>query len=160
MTPSTTGPSISGPSIGGTAPAQVHRVVRLLQVNLGLSALLALLFAVFHQQLLDFQVARLGGPVPDGVREGLSAGLWSRVATVAIIAIVYFFLIRRLRAGHRRAYIRVLVLSVASLLGVAYLALSGQYPIWVDAEQVVQGLVLLTLLWAVTRPQVRSYFAK
>ena len=36
---------------------------------------------------------------------------------------------------------------------------SGQYPAWVDVEQVVQAVVLLAILWTVTRPAVRRHFA-
>jgi len=54
----------------------------------------------------------------------------------------------------------VLIISVVSLLGIAYLLYSGQYPAWVDVEQGVQALVLIALLWAVTRPAVRAHFAK
>ncbi len=145
------------------APPELHRVIQLLLVNLGLSAVLALLFAAFHDSLLTYQVSRLRLPPSAdvaAVREGLSIGLWSRVVTVVVIAVVYVFLIRRLRLGRRRAYLRVLILSVISLLGVGYLVFSAQYPAWVLVEQGVQALVLLALLWAVTRPAVRSHFAR
>jgi hypothetical protein len=145
------------------APAELHRVVTLLRVNLALSALLAVLVAVFHTALLNFQMQRLALPTSadtTGAREGLSIGLWSRVITVVVIAAVYVVLIRRLRAGRRRAYLRVLILSVVSLLGIGYLVFSAQYPAWVLVEQAVQALVLLALLWAVTRPAVRRYFAR
>jgi hypothetical protein len=145
-----------------TPPPELGRVITLLLVNLALSAVLAALFAVFHATLLDYQVARLALPASAdtaAVRASLSAGLWSRAFAVVIVGVVYVFLIRRLRRGVRRAYIRVLVISAASLLGIVYLATSGQYPSWVLVEQVVQALVLLTLLWAVTRPAVRRYFS-
>jgi hypothetical protein len=121
----------------------------------------AVLFAAFHDTLLDYQVAHLALPASaDGaaVRASLSAGLWSRAFAVIIVGVVYVFLIRRLRRGVRRAYFRVLVL--VSLAGIVYLATSGQYPSWVIVEQVVQALVLLALLWAVTRPAVRSHFSR
>ncbi|MFC4947260.1 hypothetical protein [Pseudonocardia sp. GCM10023141] len=144
-----------------TVPAELNRVITLLLTNLGLSAVLAALFAIFHNTLLDHQMGRLA-PAPgtdvDAVRTGLSVGLWSRVITVLVVAVVYVFLIRQLRAGKRRAFVRVLILSVASLAGIAYLALSGQYPWWVVIEQIVQALVLVALLWAVTRPVVRGHF--
>lgn len=146
-----------------TAPVELRRVITLLLVNLGLSAVRAVLFAVLHNSLLDYQIQQLGlppGTDDSGVREGLSVGLWSRVVTVVIIAVVYVILIRRLRTGKRRAYLRVLVLSVVSLLGIGYLVFSAQYPAWVLVEQGVQALVLLSLLWAVTRPAVRRHFAR
>lgn len=94
------------------------------------------------------------------MRASLSAGLWSRAFAVIIVGVVYVFLIRRLRRGVRRAYFRVLVLSVVSLAGIVYLATSGRYPSWVLVEQVTQALVLLALLWAVTRPAVRGHFSR
>ncbi|GAA3108386.1 hypothetical protein GCM10010464_84100 [Pseudonocardia yunnanensis] len=146
-----------------TPPPELRRVIALLLVNLGLSAVLAVLFAAFHDTLLDYQVAHMALPASaDGaaVRASLSAGLWSRAFAVIIVGVVYVFLIRRLRRGVRRAYFRVLVLSVVSLAGIVYLATSGQYPSWVLVEQVIQALVLLALLWAVTRPAVRGHFSR
>lgn len=133
-------------------------MIVLLLVNLGLTAVLAALFAVFHNALLDYQLAHSATDTP-AVRDALSVGLWTRVFTVLIVGVVYVFLIRQLRRGKRRAFVRVLILSVVSLVAITYLALSGQYPVWVVTEQVLQALVLLTLLWAVTRPAVRSHFA-
>jgi len=138
-----------------TSPA-LRRVITLLLVNLGLSALLAVLFLIFHNVLLDYQLAHSPAGTP---REALAVGLWSRAAGVVVIGLVYVVLVRRIRAGHRRAFFRVLIISVVSLAAIAYLLSTGQYPWWVDAEQVVQALVLLTLLWAVTRPAVRAHFA-
>jgi hypothetical protein len=45
--------------------------------------------------------------------------LWSRLVTVAIIGVVYVLLIRSLRPGRRRAHLRVVILSVAGLGGIA-----------------------------------------
>jgi hypothetical protein len=157
----TTAPT-GGSAASANPPRELRRVITLLLVNLGLSTILALLFLVFHNALLDYQVAHLN--LPPGadvasVRAGLSAGLWSRVAGVVIIGIVYVFLLRRIRAGHRRAFFRVLIISVVSLAGIAYLMTSGQYPVWVDVEQALQAVVLIALLWAVTRPAVRAHFS-
>ncbi|GAA4541556.1 hypothetical protein [Pseudonocardia xishanensis] len=139
-----------------TAPPELRRVTTLLLVNLGLSALLALLFLIFHSVLLDYQAAHIGAGAD---REALSIGLWSRVGGVVVIGLVYVVLLRRIRAGHRRAFVRVLIISVVSLLGIAYLLSTGQYPVWVEVEQAVQAVVLVALLWAVTRPAVRAHFA-
>lgn len=139
-----------------TAPPELRRVTTLLLVNLGLSALLALLFLLFHNALLDYQLAHSPAGTP---REALAIGLWSRAGGVVVIGLVYVVLLRRVRAGHRRAFFRVLILSVVSLAAIAYLLSTGQYPWWVDVEQAVQAVVLLALLWAVTRPAVRAHFA-
>lgn len=144
------------------APAPIRPVIVLLLVNLALSAVLALLFVLFRGPLVDYALAHTSLPPGSdvaGAREGLSVGMVSRAVTVAIVAVVYVFLIRGLLAGRRRAWIRVLILSVASLAGIGYIVFSGLYPAWVDVEQGVQAAVLLGLLWAVTRPGVRAHFA-
>jgi hypothetical protein len=45
-------------------------------------------------------------------------------------------------------------------VGIAYLILGGQYPIWMRVEQGLQAVVLVVLLIAVSRPEVRGRFAK
>lgn len=146
-----------------TPPPELRPVVTLLLVNLALSAVLAVLLVAFHTSLVDYQISRMDippGADVEGLRTGLTASLWSRVATVAVIAVVYTFIIRSLRRGRRRSWIRIMILSVVSLAGIAYLILSGQYPAWVRIEQVVQAVVLVALLWAATRPGVRAHFPK
>lgn len=140
-------------------PSELRRVITLLLVNLGLTALLAILSVIFRTSLIDYQIQRMGLPDTDSARSGLNVGIWSRVGVVAIVGLVYAFLIPRLRLGRRRAYIRVLVLSVVSLAGIAYSLATAQYPVWIDVEQVVQAVVLVAILWAVTRPAVRRHFA-
>lgn len=140
-------------------PRQIESAARILMVNLALTAVLAVLFAMFHDALLAYQLQHLGTAPADGVRASLSIGLWSRVGSVVIIGIVTVVLIRGLRAGRRRSYLRVLAISAAGLLGSAYLVWSGQYPLWVDAAQLVQAALLVTLLWTVTRPGVRAWFS-
>lgn len=140
-------------------PSELRRVIALLLVNLELTAVLAILSVIFRTSLVDYQIQRMGLPDTESVRSGLDIGIWSRVGVVAIVGVVYAFLIPRLRLGRRRAYVRVLVLSVVSLAGIAYALVSGRYPVWIDVEQVVQAVVLLSILWAVTRPVVRRHFA-
>jgi uncharacterized membrane protein YczE len=140
-------------------PRQIESAVRILMVNLALTAVVALLFALFHDALLDHQLQHLGTAPTDEVRASLSFGLWSRVGSVMIIGIVTMVLIRGLRAGRRRSYVRVLAISVAGLLASAYLVWSGQYPLWVDAVQLIQAALLVALLWTITRPGVRDWFS-
>jgi hypothetical protein len=68
-------------------------------------------------------------------------------------------LVRALLRGRRRAYLRVIWLSV---LGIGSLALLwiNPYPLWMRAEQVLQALLLAAILVRVTRPEVRGYFAR
>lgn len=65
-----------------------------------------------------------------------------------------------LRAGKRRAYIRMILICVAGLAGILYLIAAGHYPAWMRVEQVLQGVVLAALLIAITRKPVRDRFAK
>jgi hypothetical protein len=92
-------------------------------------------------------------------RELLRSTIWFRVAPVALIGLIYLFLIRRLRQGQRRAYVRVIALAG---IGVAafVLSLATAYPWWLHVAQGVQAAVLLALLWAVTRPEVRAAYPK
>lgn len=154
-------PATLGPMTKPTPahPSELRRVITLLLVNLGLTALLAIVCVIFRTSLVDYQIQRMGLADTESVRSGLSAGIWSRVGVVAIVGVVYAFLIPRLRLGRRRAYVRVLVLSVVSLAGIAYSLATAQYPVWIDVEQVVQAVVVAALLWAATRPAVRRHFA-
>jgi uncharacterized membrane protein YczE len=140
-------------------PRQIESAVRILVLNLVLTAVIAVLFAVFHDALLDYQLQHLGTAPADGARAGLSIGLWSRVGSVVIIAIVSTVLIRGLRAGRRRSYVRVLAISVFGLLSSGYLVWTGQYPLWVDAAQLLQAALLVALLWTITRPDARDWFS-
>ncbi len=141
----------------------LRRVVILLLVNLGLSVVLTVLVLLFRDSILAYQLDRLALP-PGADRSaasaGLSTGLWSRMVGVLVVAVVYAVLVRRLRQGRRRAYLRVLWISIVGLGAIVYLIVSGQYPVWMRIEQILQGLVLLALLWAVTRPAVRDRFAR
>ena len=133
--------------------------MRILLANTALTVVVAVLFALFHDALLAYQLQHLGAAPTDEVRASLSIGLWSRVGSVAIIGIVSTVLVRGLRAGRRRSYVRVLMISVIGTVASAYLVWSGQYPLWVEAAQVLQAALLLTLLWTVTRPEVRAWFS-
>jgi len=80
------------------------------------------------------------------------------VAGNVIVAVAYWFLVRSLLRGRRRAYIRVLWLSIAGILSLAFLWITP-YPAWIRVEQVLQSLILVAILHQVTRPEVRAYFA-
>lgn len=82
--------------------SRLRRVITLLLVNLALSAVLAALFIASRQSPVDYQLARMdlpSGADLAGIRDGLSAGPWSRAVVVVIVAVVHTFLIRRLRLG-------------------------------------------------------------
>ncbi|WP_214413117.1 hypothetical protein [Sphaerisporangium fuscum] len=120
-----------------TGPA-IRRVFVLLYVNCVLSA--GLLGAVWL------------------LRDGLDPVVWIRAAGVTVLALLCLRWAGRLRAGRRSAYLRMLWVSIAGPIGIAALvSLPGPYPVWVRVEQGVQGLVLLAVAWAVTRPEIRAH---
>jgi hypothetical protein len=149
-------------------PRALHPVIYLLGANLGMSILLTALVFVFKHSVVEYQVAhhairRDSSLTPQAQREifrtAANVGIWSRVAGNVVVAVVYVFLVRALLRGRRRAYLRVIWLSV---LGIASLALLwvNPYPLWMRAEQVLQALLLAAILFRVTRPEVRGYFAR
>jgi hypothetical protein len=133
----------------------------LLIVNLALSIVLTLVVAVVRHSLVNFQLDARHVTDPalrDQLRAGYSASIVSRGVGNIVASVVYAFLVRALLRGRRWAYRRVIWLS-----GVGALALLGllltPYPWWMHAEQLVQAVVLLALLFFVTRPEVRTHFA-
>lgn len=116
-----------------------------------------------RDKLIDYQLAHLTIPPttnPTVVRELLEKAEWVRVGVTLFAGLIYVWLIRRLRQGRRMAYLRVLWISIVGLAALGYLAVEGQFPVWMRMEQVVQALVLAALLYAITRPQVRIQFIR
>ena len=138
-------------------------VITLMFVNLGLSVVLTVLLLIFHTSIVNYEFARTHVPPgtdPATVRHTLQAALWGRLAGVVIVSALYVWRSFSLRAGKRRAYIRLIWICVAGLAGIIYLIAGAQYPAWMRVEQVLQGIVLIALLIAVTRKPVRDRFAK
>lgn len=143
--------------------AALRLVIVLMFVNLGLSVVLTGLMLIFHTSLVDYQLAHT--PIPPGadttiLRESLTDALWGRVAGVVIVAAAYVWRAFSLRRGSRRAYLRLIWICGVGLAGIVYLIVAGNYPVWMRVEQVLQGVVLISLLIAVTRPAVRDRYAK
>jgi hypothetical protein len=138
-------------------------VITLMFVNLGLSVVLTILLLIFHNSIIDYEFARTNVPAgtdPATIRHSLQAALWGRLAGVVLVSALYIWRSFSLRAGKRRAYIRLIWICVVGLLGIIYLIAAAQYPAWMRVEQVLQGIVLIALLVAVTRKPVRDRFAK
>jgi hypothetical protein len=141
-------------------------VIVLMFVNLGLSVVLTVLTLLLHKSVVDFQLAHANLP-PDAdpatvnaVRTSLNAAVWGRVVAVLVVSGLYIWRAFSLRRGSRRAYLRLIWICVAGIVGIVYLIAIAQYPVWMRVEQVLQGLVLIALLIAVTRKEVRYRFAK
>jgi hypothetical protein len=149
-------------------PRSLHPVIYLLIANLAMSVLLTAAVFLFRRSVIDFQVAHFhvqaNSPLSraeqlDVARQSANISLWSRVAGNIIVGVAYWFLVRSLLRGKRRAYLRVLWLSIAGIVSLAFLWVAP-YPSWIRVEQVLQAFLLLAILYRVTRPEVRAYFAK
>lgn len=141
-------------------------VIGLMFVNLGLSIVLTILMLIFHKSLLDYEFAHTKLP-PNAdpatiatIKNTLQSAMWGRLVGVLLVSALYVWRAFSLRAGKRRAYLRLIWICVIGLLGIVYLIVGAQYPIWMRVEQIIQGVVLIALLLAVTRKPVRDRFAK
>jgi hypothetical protein len=138
-------------------------VITLMFVNLGLSVVLTVLMLVFHNSIVNYEFAHTAVPAgtdPATFRDSLQAALWGRLAGVVIVSALYVWRSFSLRAGKRRAYLRLIWICAIGLAGILYLLVGAKYPTWMRVEQIIQGVVLISLLIAVTRRPVRDRFAK
>lgn len=123
-----------------TTPQQrkaIHLVVVLLIASVSASVLVTLLSVASH-----------------------AATLGPNQVLVLVVAILYIWVIRRLRAGAHSAYRRVRIVSAAGfLLAVGQLAVGG-YPNWLRAIGGVQLALLAALIVAVNRRVVREAFPR
>jgi hypothetical protein len=159
------------PMPGGPAPhrhlpvdSALRLVLILMFVNLGLSLLTTILVLIFHNSVIDYQLAHLqlnGNISIAQERQILMTSLWSRLAGSVIVSAVYVWRAFSLRRGSRGAYLRLYYIAIVGLIGIAYLIfVSTQYPVWMRIEQILQAVVLIGLLIAVSRPAVRNRYAK
>ena len=146
---------------GAPAPRVLRPVVALLLTNLGLSVLLTAAVLLARHSIIDYQLDHRHITDPHQratLRSSYSAAIIGRVVGNVVISIVYVFLVRALLRGRRWAYRRVIWLGAVGIISLAFL-LFTPYPLWMHVEQVVQALVLAALVYCVTRPEVRAYFA-
>ncbi|HEX3649347.1 MAG TPA: hypothetical protein VHV49_13035 [Pseudonocardiaceae bacterium] len=138
-------------------------VIVLMFANVGLSLILTVLMLIFHTSLVNYEFAHThlpAGADPAIVRQSLESAVWGRLAGVVVVSLLYVWRAAALRQGKRRAYLRMIWICVIGLFGIVYLIAAAHYPVWMRVEQVIQGCVLIALLFAVTRRQVRDRFAK
>ena len=156
---------------GGPAPRQhvpmdsaLRLVIILMFINLGLSVLTSILVLIMHNSVIDYQLAHTSlppGADVDLLRNTLQSTLWVRHVTSVLVSALYIWRAFALRRGSRGAYLRLYYIAIVGILGIAYLIfVSTQYPVWMRVEQVLQAIVLVGLLVAVSRPAVRNRFAK
>ena len=149
------------PPDGIIPPRALRHVVTLLLANLALSIALTVAVLLARHSVINYQLDHRHITDPDQrrlLRETYGDALWVRVFSNVAVSVVYVFLVRALLRGRRWAYRRVIWIGIAGSLALVVVQLSP-YPLWMRAEQVVQALVLLSLVYFVTRPEVRSHFA-
>ncbi len=135
-------------------------------INLGLSVVTTVITLLLRTSVLDYQLAHAripAGASPaeiDVIRHALQTALWSKLVATVLVAGLYIWRAFALRRGSRGAYLRLYYICVAGIVGIAYLILAGQYPVWMRVEQGLQAVVLVALLIAVSRKEVRYRFAK
>lgn len=164
----TPAPPVQLPPDPGTQPVDtaLRRVIILMFVNLGLSVLTTIITLFLHNSVLSYQLAHAHIPANatpaeiNTIHQALQTALWSRLAATVLVAAFYIWRAYALRRGSRGAYLRLYYICVAGIVGIAYLILAGQYPVWMRVEQGLQAVVLVALLLAVSRKEVRNRFAK
>lgn len=141
-------------------------VLIIMFVNLGLSVLTAIVTLILKDSVVDFQLAHAHLPpsAPPAeialLRRTLETGLWTKLVAMVLVSAIYIWRAYSLRRGSRGAYVRLYYICIAGLLGIAYLIFAMQYPVWMRVEQGLQAVVLIALIYAVSRPEVRARFAK
>jgi hypothetical protein len=86
--------------------------------------------------------------------------VWIRGSIVVASAAVMFAFATRMASGHRRAYLRVRILSAVMVVAiVVILFLPGTFPTWLKIEQAVCGLILIGVVIVANGRQLRSIFA-
>lgn len=144
----------------------LRRVIILMFVNLGLSVVTTVITLFMKDSVLSYQLAHTHlptGATPAEVatiHQALQTALWTKLGASILVAGLYIWRAYALRRGSRGAYLRLYYICVIGILGIVYLIASGQYPVWMRVEQVLQALVLVALLIAVSRKEVRYRFAK
>lgn len=162
-------PPVQLPPDPGALPVDnaLRRVIILMFVNLGLSVVTTIVTLILKNSVLDYQIAHIhlaADTTPTQlatIRQALTTALWSKVFATVLVAALYIWRAFALRRGSRGAYRRLYWICIVGILGIAYLIIAGsQYPVWMRVEQGLQALVLIALLIAVSRKEVRDRFAK
>ncbi len=146
-------------AVAAAPPVGITAVSALLVLNLALSVGVTIASLTHIDELIRVALAHQNtqGLQIDTLRESLRAGLYGRAVANVVVAVVYAFLIRGLRAGKRRAWRRAARLSTLGAVGLVYL-LTRPYPAAFKAEQVVQVVVLGAVAAILFSPAMRAHF--
>jgi hypothetical protein len=86
--------------------------------------------------------------------------VWIRGSIVVVSAAVMFLFATRMAGGHRRAYLRVRILSAVMVVAIVVIvSLPGTFPTWMKIEQAVCGVILVGVVIIANGRQLRSIFA-
>ncbi len=143
-------------------PQELKPVVVLLVINLALAVALTVVTVFAKNSIVNYQLAHRNIVDPklrETLRHTYSYAIFGRVFGNVVVSIVYAFLVRALFRGRRWAYRRVIWIAAAGIVALLLIQRTP-YPAWMRAEQIAQAIVLAGLLYFVTRPDVRAYFAK
>jgi hypothetical protein len=89
----------------------------------------------------------------------VNAAVWIRGTFVAAGALVMFLCAGRAARGSRGAYRRLRILSAVTVAAiVAVVSLPGTFPLWMKADQVACGLVLVAIVAVTNSRAVRALF--
>jgi hypothetical protein len=142
------------------APRELRPVMGLLALNLLLSVVLTVVTLALRHSIVDYQLDHRHITDPqtrDTLRSSYSYGIVGRVVGNIVVSVVYVFIVRALIRGRRWAYRRVILVGALGALGLVLVQFSP-YPTWMRVEQLVQAVVLVSLVYFVTRPAVRAHF--
>ncbi|HEX5401261.1 MAG TPA: hypothetical protein VFX16_03055 [Pseudonocardiaceae bacterium] len=164
----TPAPPVQVPPDPGAQPVDtaLRRVIILMFINLGLSVVTTIVTLFLRTSVLNYQLAHTRIPANAtpaqlaAIHDALQSALWTKLVATVLVAGLYIWRAYALRRGSRGAYLRLYYICIAGILGIAYLILAGQYPVWMRVEQALQAVVLVALLAAVSRKEVRYRFAK
>jgi hypothetical protein len=100
--------------------------------------------------------------VADAYRpDSVSIYVWGRAITELVLGVAYFLFAYLWRQGKFWGYLRMLMTSaLAAVSTLSVVVLAGSYPWWLRLEQCIQLGVVAILLYLLTRPEVRRWFAK
>jgi uncharacterized membrane protein len=91
----------------------------------------------------------------------VNQAVWSRGIAVLISAAICALVVRGAARGKRSSFLRLRLVSAISVVAVAVIvAVPGDFPVWLKAEQAVCGVLLAAVVALVNRPAVRALYRK
>jgi peptidoglycan/LPS O-acetylase OafA/YrhL len=145
--PSTTQQSAAGQAVNVSAPrtTSAFRKIKMLAggyLAISLAAIVAIVVLRHHTAEVN-------------------AAVWAHGIIVAASAVLAFLVAQRAARGSRGAFRRLRIISVVLVAAIAVIiALPGDFPVWMKAEQGVCGLLMLGVAALANGNHLRSLFAR